>query len=412
MKLISAELILPITRPPFKNSALVINSGKILEIGSRKNLTKKYPQAEEFHYPLVMPGLINAHTHLELSGLKKLSASGGFTSWIIRLIKEKRKWDSTGYVRAAQKEIQNQLKLGVTSIGDVLSDPVLLEAHHHSPLFSTAFYELIEIREQQRELKMELAKKHLAEFNFSLGRTRAGLSPHTPYTASRSLYQQAKKLAKAYSLGCCTHLAESEAETELIRNGSGPILTRLYSKQLLMDIKFQPSSCSPAEYLADFIDQNMTLIHCVEISDSDLEIIAKARAVVHCPRSNLHLTGKLAPIPKMLDAGIPVGLGTDSPASAGDTNLWNEMKKVFELRKDYPGRALKPFEILQMATIHSARAIFREKELGSLDPGKIANLIGLKPGRISGSLNRLSSAIINSGEDLIQVVFLNGELIH
>ncbi len=411
MKLLSADRILPITQPPAKDSALVIKAGKIAELGSRKNLKKKFPQAEEFHFPLLMPGLVNAHTHLELSGLKRLSAAGGFTSWIIRLVREKRKWDSARYARAAQKEIKNQLRLGITSLGDVLSDPVMLEVHHQSPLFSTAFYELIEIREQGRKLKMELMETHLAEFNFALGRTQLGLSPHTPYTVSRSLYRQAVAFAKKNRLSLCTHLAESGDEVELIKSGSGPIATRLYSRELLMDIKFQPTSSSPAEYLADLIDDNMTLIHCVEVSDSDLDIISRARAVVHCPRSNLHLTGKLAPIPKMLDAGIPVGLGTDSPASAGDANLWNEMKKVLELRKDYPGRELKPYEILQMATEGGATAIFRETELGSIEKGKLANLIALDLRKPHAGLDRLSVQIIRSSPDAIQAVFLGGELI-
>lgn len=403
---------MPITSPLRRNSAIAIRAGKILEISTRKSLKKKYPKAQEFHYQLLIPGLINAHTHLELSGFKRLSADGGFTDWLIRLIREKRKWDSASYARAAQKQIKNQLKLGITSLGDVVSDPVMLEVHHQSPLFSTAFYELIEIREQNLNPKIDIAKAHLAEFNFAIGRTKLGLSPHTPYTASRLLYQQAKEMSAACGLCLCTHLAESEDEVEFIRSGTGPIIERLYSKELLMKIKFQPAFCSPAQYLADLIDEDMTLIHCVEVSESDLEIISKARAVVHCPRSNLHLTGKLAPVPKMLDAGIPVALGTDSPASAGDTNLWNEMKKVLELRKDYPGRELKPFEILQMATINAARAVFREKELGSLEKGKLANLIGLKLERISVSLNRLISAIISSGADSIQAIFLNGELIH
>ncbi len=410
MKLLSADLILPITHPPRKDSAIVIKAGKIAELGSRKNLKKKFPQAEEFHFPLLMPGLVNAHTHLELSGLKRLSAAGGFTDWIIRLVREKRKWDSARYARAAQKEIKNQLRLGITSLGDVLSDPVMLEVHHQSPLFSTAFYELIEIREQGRKLKMELMKTHLAEFNFALGRTKPGLSPHTPYTVSRALFQEARKFAVAHELGLCTHLAESEDELELIQSGSGPIATRLYSQELLMDIKFKPASCSPAQYLADLIDRNMTLIHCVEITDSDLEIIAKARAVVHCPRSNLHISGKLAPIPKMIDAGIPVALGTDSPASAGDTNLWNELKKVYQLRKEYPGREIKPSEILKMATINSSRAIFRDTEFGSIEKGKLANLIGFQPGKLSDNDDQSASAIINAGAAGIQAVFLNGEL--
>jgi len=408
MKLVSAELIFPVTRAPLKNAAVAIDEGKIVSLGPRNEFKKKYPGAKELHHKLLIPGLINAHTHFELSSIPPIPSPKDFVSWLIKIVEFKRELDPIKIERAAKQEISDSLRLGITSVGDIASEPVLLEVHKQSRLFSTVFFELIGIREENVSSKIDSAKSILGEFNYQAGNSRLGLSPHTPYTAGKELYRLARELAAERDLGLCTHLAESREEVDFIMSGQGPIAERLYPFVGWLDLKPKPNYLSPAQYLKDFIDENITLAHCTEVSDDDLEIVARARAVVHCPRSNLNLTGKLAPVPKMLKSGVPVALGTDSPASAGDSNLWSEMQKVFELREKYPGGEIKPFDIFKMATINSARAIFRENELGAIEQGKIANLIALNPPELPITPDHLSTLIIDSGPESIDVVYLAG----
>ena len=408
MRLLSAELVLPITRAPLKNSAVAIEDGKIIELGPRTELKKKYPSADESHFPLLMPGLINAHTHLELSGIPLISQHHDFVDWMVKLIAQKRELSPQKMENDSAAEFSKFAKLGVTSVGDVASHPVMLNAHRKSPLWSTLFFELIGVREEDVLNRISLARTVLGEFNYRLGNSRPGLSLHAPFTVSKPLYLAGRKLAAEHNLALCTHLAESREETDFLMRGSGPIADRLYPFVGWQEFKPKPALCSPAQYLNDLIDENMTLIHCVEISDDDLEIIARARAIVHCPRSNLNLTGKLAPIPKMIAAGATVALGTDSPASAGDDNLWSEMKKVLELRDQYPGGKIKPSDILKMSTINAARAIFREHELGSITPGKTANLLALNLTGLPDDPEKLSEELIISGERNISAVFWAG----
>jgi len=408
MKLISAELILPITRPLIKSGAVLIKDKRIAKIGPRKELKKGYPSAQEFHYPLLMPSLINAHTHLELSGIGLINQKD-FVSWLIEIIQKKRELDRLKIEQSAKQEIEKSLNLGILSLGDIISEPIMFQVHNQSPLFSTLFLELIGMRERELSAKLEMAKTILGEFNYQLGNNRLGLSPHSAYTAHKELYRLAKILAKKQKLALCTHLAESEQESELVRTGAGEIFNSLYPLVNWQDIKPEPSWRSPAQYLKEFIDEELSLVHCVEVSDEDIEILCKAKAVVHCPRSNLNLLGKLAPLPKMLKAGIPVALGTDSIASAGDLNLWEEMKRVLELRNQYPGGEIKPFEILKMATINSARAIFRENELGGIEQGKIANLIAINLSHLPEQIEELSEAIIETGEKALGAIFIAGE---
>ena len=409
MLLISAELVLPITRPPIANGAVLVSGRRFREIGARTALKQKYPEAEELHHQLLMPGLVNAHTHIELSGLPLLAPQKSFTDWLIQIIEQKLALDPAGIEREARLALKNALALGITSLGDIVSLPVVLGAHQQGKLFSTVFFELTGMRDKDVQSRISQAKSVLGKHNFRLGNSRFGISPHAPYSASLTLFQAAKQMAEKHGLGVCTHLAETREEDDFIRSGSGPILKRLYPLVGWSRLKPAPSLVSPAQYLAQFIDRNLTLVHCVEISEDDLEIISRSRAVVHCPRSNLNLTGKLSPVPKMLRSGVKVALGTDSPASAGDPNLWNEMKKVLELRKEYPGGEIKPSEILEMATINGGRAIFREHELGSLEPGKIANLLALKIGYLSADTEKTASSIIQSGPTEIEAVYLAGK---
>lgn len=406
--IISAERVLPITRPLLKNGAMLISPGKILEIGTRAELKKKYPEAEERHHELLMPGLVNGHTHIELSGLPLLAPGKSFTDWLIQIIEQKRALDPARIEREARLALENALALGITSLGDIVSLPVIFGAHKQGKLFSTVFFELTGMRDEDVKNRVSLAKSVLGEHNFRLGNNQLGISLHAPYSASLALFEAARKTASERGLALCTHLAESRDETEFIMSGQGAIAARLYPLVGWSQLKPAPNLVSPARYLAPAIDQNLTLVHCVEISDDDLEIISRSRAVVHCPRSNLHLSGKLAPVPKMLRSGVKVALGTDSPASAGDSNLWNEMKKVLELRREYPGGEIAPSEILQMVTINGARAIFREHELGSIEPGKIANLLALKISSRSENLEELAGSIIASGPEQIGAVYLAG----
>jgi len=410
MKLISAELILPITGPLIKQGAVLIKDKKIAKIGLRKELKKEYPSAQEFHYPVLMPSLINAHTHLELSGIG-LIKSKNFVSWLIEIIQKKRELDPLKIEQCALAEIEKAVKLGVCAFGDIISERIMFKVHQTSPLFSSLFLELIGMRENEIKEKLKTAKTILGGGNYQLGNNQLGLSPHSSYTAHKELFRSAKILAKKQKLALCAHLAESEQESELVRTGAGEIINSLYPLVNWQDIKPEPSWRSPAQYLKEFIDENITLVHCVQVSDEDIEILRKAKAVVHCPRSNLSLLGKLAPVPKMLKAEIPVALGTDSIASAGDLNLWNEMKKMLELKDQYPGGEIKPFEILKMATINSARAIFREHELGAIEPGKIANLLGINLSSRPADTEQLCFSIIDAGERAIESVFLAGEKI-
>jgi len=407
MILLSAELILPITLPPLEDSAVAIKDGKILALGPRKELRKKYPEAEETRHRLLMPGLINAHAHLNFSGFPLLKTRHNFAQWLVKAKGKKAEADPVQIEQAAKEELENCLKTGVTSIADIVGDPYMLEVHRQSPLFSTLFYELIGVKDEDAGAKIDFVKKVFGGYNFRVGNNKLGISPHTPFTAGRALFKAAKNFAKRKQLCMCTHLAESEDEVEFIRSGTGPILDELFGPAGWKQ-KPKPHGCSPAQYLEEFIDRNMTLVHCVELSEQDLEIISRSRAVVHCLRSNLNLTGKFAPVPRMLKAGITVALGTDSPASAGDANLWNEMKAVYERRKKYPGGEIASSEILKMATINAATAIFRDGELGSIAPGKTANLIGINLSPIPKNPDQIADEIINSACKEIEAVYIAG----
>ncbi len=324
--------------------------------------------ARAMHFPdaELMPGLINCHTHLELTHL-----GGGvrhdepeFLKWIRRIRELKETTSADAFYQAAVAGIRDCWARGVTCVAETGSTGAVMRALHDLGGRGIVYQEVFGPDPAQRDASMaELQTAVKSLRGLERPELRLGASPHAPYTVSAVLYEAVAQFALRERLPIAVHVAESKEETALVRDGNGPFGAALRGRGIAVEAR----RISPVAYLVQrgVITAGTLCIHCVQADQSDVALLrAAGAAVVHCPRSNAaHRHGRL-PLELFRNAGVPVGLGTDSVVSVGDLDLWAEAKAA-----GVTGDAA-----LRMLTMGGAGALGWETEIGSLEVGKAADL--------------------------------------
>jgi 5-methylthioadenosine/S-adenosylhomocysteine deaminase len=269
---------------------------------------------------------------------------------------------------------------GTAALGDITNSGKLTGLVAGSGMYGTVFLELYRFRSSEAEEMVAGAAATLGEMEQArdtaggAGRIEIVLSPHGAHTTSGPLLKALAGRALATGSALSVHVAESEAEVSLLRDGSGP-LPEFYRETDFWEDGWTPPGLSPVSYLdrLGVLSDRTLAVHCVQLSHQDISILqTRGVAVVTCPRSNDYLGVGTAPIPKILASGVPVALGTDSLASAPDTDLFAEMAA---LRSSHPG--LAPAAVVRMATLNGARVLGLADRLGSIEPGKLAALVAI-----------------------------------
>jgi cytosine/adenosine deaminase-related metal-dependent hydrolase len=350
---------------PIENGELIIEGGEIVTISS-------YPsggEAEEtldLSDHLLMPGFVNAHSHLGLTALeKKLSPAKNFASWIGDLIPFNVALSDEERMRGIRMGADEMKASGVTGLADYVSDPALLESIAGLGFRSVLFLETIGFQEERAEAVAEeveiILKTHASNFNL-------GIAPHAPYSVSANLWQRLDQLAKKYGCLMSTHLAETHEEVQFLEQGEGPLLGLLKDRQAF-DLSWQVPGMTPACFLKSLnVLNGLIAVHCNFIDDDMNEV----QAAVFCPKST-HWFGRthILPVRKMLDAGIRVALGTDSMASNDSLNFLEELRMADKLLPDVSRQ-----EILSMATRFGGEIL--HIPCGKIESGQKADIIGFK----------------------------------
>ncbi len=379
MKLLAARLVFPITSPPLPEGALLIQEGIILEVGERREIERHHPAVpvEDLGDAALLPGLVNVHTHLELSALKG-TLQGPFLDWLVQLIERKKSLDGQFYRRSATQGVQDLIRGGTTSVGEITSAGTSFEALRGSGLRGVVYYEALGLDPLQASGIAKRVEEEITRMRREAGGLlKIGLSPHAPYSLSEPLLTRLADLARRLRLPVAVHLAESEAEIRYIKEGTGPFRERLLKKVGREQPSHEIRGETPVELLHrhGLLSPSTLAAHAVHVEKEDVERLASSGAgVAHCPRSNHLLGNGTAPVPEYLARGIPVGLGTDSLASNESLSLWDEMRFALTVHE---GR-LSPETVLKMATIEGAKVLGLSREVGSLEPGKRADLIAVR----------------------------------
>lgn len=388
--ILTARWVLPITAPPIAHGAVAMHSDRLIAVGARADLCRQFPAAvlKDLGEAVLLPGLINVHSHLELSVLRGRLESGEFQPWIAELVRLKQeRLNSDDLLVSARLGCLEAIKAGVSTVADTAEADAVLPALIESGQRGVVFQECFGPSATQAEASLDILRAKLDAHAARLAqagtaasaRLRLSISPHAPYSVSARLYALATQFALNHRFDMALHAAESVDEAALLNSGSGAFGDGLRHRA----IEFAAPACSTIKYFAQLgvLAAAPLLIHCVTADEEDIALLAAHGArVAHCPKSNAKLGHGVAPFIAMQRAGLPVGLGTDSAGSNNSGDLLEEARFCALLQRavNKDARLCTPDEMLRLMTIDGARALGWESEIGSLEAGKQADLIAIK----------------------------------
>ncbi|MEE9519118.1 MAG: amidohydrolase family protein [bacterium] len=409
--LFTADWVAPVASPPIPEGGVLVEGPRIVEVGRAQALRRAgLDEVEDLAGHLLLPGLVNAHTHLELSFLKgRLSPSLPFDGWIEALVGELREADEATLADAARSGLAELTASGTTAVGDIsrtgISYPIIAD----SGLKGVVFVEVLGFHPDHEQGALEAAAGALDRL---AGRPesalRVGITPHAPYSTSPALYREAAALAHTRGLPLALHLAETPEEELFVREGRGP-LRDLLARFGIWYEDFPIPGCSPVAYLESLgVLAGALAVHCNTVSGDDIERLSAAGArVVLCPTSNAWFgRPSRQPLPLMLEAGLLCALGTDSLASNDRLDLLSEMTLCAAAHPE-----LAPETVLHMATDWAAEALGLSERCGSLEAGKAADLVALR--LPAGDIKEPVSWVVGeaTGED-VALVTIDGAVAH
>jgi cytosine/adenosine deaminase-related metal-dependent hydrolase len=367
-----ARWVIPIDRPPLENGLITVAAGRIVAIG--KNVSGKSPQ--DLGDVALLPGLVNAHTHLEFSLLDRpLEAPGtSLPAWIRQVIDFRRQLGRWSQDEARLAGLAESRQCGVAAVGEIATaawpDASPREV---STVEVVVFRELLGLSAERVAELSQRAREHVADrAGVEERRFHVGLSPHAPYTVHPDLLQTACSISREGKIPVAMHLAESREELQLLQSHSGDLVDLLRSLGAWHPGAL-PRGLRPLDYLQTLAKAHRALvIHGNYLAPDEIEFMAARRermSAVYCPRTHAFFGHDPYPLAEMLAAGIRVAVGTDSRASNPDLNLFAELQHI---ARHHPSVA--PEDILRMGTLAGAEALGLAAEFGSLTPGKRAKL--------------------------------------
>ena len=413
--LYSADWLVPVSSPNVAVGAIAVEGEQIVAVGQRGDLIRQFPGSviRDFSSAAIIPGLVNAHSHLELTAMRGFleNEESDFFAWLKKLTMARleRMTEEDLYVSSSWGACE-AARAGVTSFADAsdaafqsmkalrevgLRGIVFQESFGPDPRLATEnFTKLKHNIERLRELETPLIK--------------CGVSPHAPYTVCAAQLELIAEFALRERLPVMMHAAETTMETSLLRDGSGPFAEGLKRR----GIEWHAPGKSTIQYLEShgILETRPLLAHCITIDDADLETMRKTNSrVAHCPKSNAKLGHGVAPFTKFLEAGLSVGLGSDSVASNNTCDLLEEARFALLTARSASRDAvrLSPSQLLKTATMGGARALGLENEVGQLEEGFQADfaVVSLAGAHQVPSYDPDSTLILaSSGRDVLLTV--------
>jgi cytosine/adenosine deaminase-related metal-dependent hydrolase len=376
---LGAAWIVPIDQPPIRDGWVAVDDTRILAVGQGND---PEAQAHGALRPLgsvaLLPGLVNAHTHLELSWLRdRVPPANAFTSWVKQLMLARggavEHVDDPAVIEAAAAAAREAVDAGTVAVGDIGNSLASVAVMAGAGLDGIVFHELIGFKETNGALIERTASARAAARQRAGRRVRVSVAPHAPYSVSPELFRAVRQaVAASDEPRTSVHVAESPEEIELLATGTGE-WARMLKWIGAWREDWTPPRCGPVEYLdgLGMIDDRTLVVHGVQLSDASLARLRdRGATLVTCPRSNQWVGVGVPPIERFYLSGVPVAVGTDSLASVADLNLFEELKVMRWIGPGVPARRL-----LESATLAGARALGLDQELGSLTPGKRAEII-------------------------------------
>lgn len=403
--IVRARTVVTMDGAPIENGAVRVRGNRILQTGRFCDLEKSpfcFEEEEnedkneaiiDLGESVLLPGLINAHCHLDYTCLRgKIQRRSSFTDWIRAINSEKAKLTAEDYLESIADGFSEAKRFGTTSILNLEAFPELIPQLQPPPVRTWWCAELIDVAapENFAEIASRAVAMLKAASNDGAG---FGLAPHALFTASGELYRACAEIAAHEKFLVTTHLAESSEEMQMFRRRSGPMFDFLHSVGRPADDcgaetplavfleklqELQPESTS-AGMAFKYSDPQWTVAHLNELTETDFDLLSmlpKKFSIAHCPRSHAYFDHKAFPFERLDALGFNICLGTDSLASNEDLSLFREMREFGCLH-----RKIRPGRILEMVTVNSARALGGEDRFGKLRAGYQADMIAIPSGK-------------------------------
>lgn len=366
---------MPITSPPVENGTVAVDQGRIAYVGPRGEGPRG--KDRDLGDVALLPGLVNTHTHLELTAMRGSLEDLDFHDWIARLRASRNSViTDDASLDSARWGIIEALRCGTTTVADTCAGGTSALAIAEAGVRGVMYQEVFGPDPERCDAMMSELRDRVAELRRLEGPLLAiGVSPHAPYTVSDRLYLEAAGFAAREEMPLAVHVAESASESQLVVDACGPFADALRGRSISVDARGR----SPVELLdrAGVLGPRTLLIHCVQVDKTDISAIAAAGCgVAHCPVSNAKFGHGIAPLLEFLDAGIPVGIGSDSVASNNRMDLLDEVRTAVLLQRVRIGRPVtfSARAALKLATLGGAQALGLASRVGSLEVGKEADL--------------------------------------
>jgi aminodeoxyfutalosine deaminase len=398
--ILRARVVLPITGPPIENGAVLIFRDRIVTVSPWKNFLAEMASSRngkifDLGEVVLLPGLINAHCHLDYTGMAGMwPRPKKFTDWIPQMLAAKAEWSYSDYARSWLKGAKMLLESGTTTVADIEAAPELLpEVWDSTPLRVFSFLELTGVR-SKRDPNDILGEAIQKINSLSPARCPPAISPHAPYSTSPELLRLCAQTMREKNLRMAVHVAESEQEFEMFAHARGEMFDWL--KRNGRDM----SDCgrgTPLQHLerTGLAGENLLAIHANYLDDADIELLTeRGISIVHCPRSHDYFRHRKFPLEKLLRADVSVCLGTDSLATVAksekqelELNMFHEMQLFARTYPEVP-----PEMILEMATANGARALGLTGKVGELSSYASADIIAIP---FAGKTLDAAQAVVN-----------------
>jgi len=351
---VSAEWVLPVDGPPIEHGVVRFEDGRITAVEAGRG---------DRHYDgaVIVPGLVNAHSHLEYANYAGFGDGLEFGPWIGLHIARKSRLSPADMHAIALLGALDSLRSGITTVADYSFSGAAAAAAAELGLRATVYLEVFAKEPEEAERQWLAKREHVSESDL----VTVGVSPHAPYTCTVEVYEWCLSLGVPVG----THLAESAHEEAWLVHGTGPLRDS--------PLAVPPTGRRPVATLEPVLGPGLLCAHCVRVDEADIELLAAHNVpVAHCPRSNALLGCGIAPLAELRSAGVRVGLGTDSPASTPSFDAFEEMRAAISLARarERDAGALTAEGALRLATVDTAGALQPGAGAGTLAPGNLADL--------------------------------------
>ncbi|MBI5231312.1 MAG: amidohydrolase family protein [Coriobacteriales bacterium] len=384
--ILTARYVIPVATPHIENGAVLVRDDTIVEIGDYEHLRAAHPDepVRDFGLAALLPGFIDLHTHLEYSSMRGLVDDLPYSRWKLQVMEREKHLSQTDWEDAAMLGALESLRSGITCVADITATGASARAAHASGLRATIYREAATMDRTKVDSVMLQADEDIRSWReiADPSRVQVGIAPHAAYSCHPELF---KKIAEYAMDGTpvSIHLAGSKEEYEFVKYGSSMLAVDYRAAVPESPSVWLPTGVSPVRYVLQwglFKVPNLLAVHVTQVDDSDIEVLASHDvSIAYCPRCNAKLGMGIAPLYKFIQSDLIVGIGTDSPASNNVIDMFDEMRIGLLLQRAILGEEhwLGARRFVKMATLDGARALGIDDRVGSLEPGKQADIVAI-----------------------------------